>query len=519
MSILTDCLPLAEPTQFSNQPMSPVHANSGAATAQPAADSSYEATSRLPITSGSLLEFSADLLGGLRRLHAEHGPIAALRDRDSRATTPMVVCLFDPKYNKQVLSDPKTFQARFFGIRGPKRSSQRRITCGLLAMNGEQHKRNRRMVKEPFGPKAIAAYRPMIERLAHEEAASWRDGAEVDFNESMIQYMLRVTSRLLFGLDEPDLAYELGEQIAEWVTLNHKLGIGALLPNEAFSAGYEDLLTFAVELEANVMELIRRRRDNPDPNAKDVLSILVNMHDAEGGLSDEELVGQCCVLFAAAHMTTAHSFSWTTFLLAQHPSIMQTLWQAIHDGTADEVGPTGELSLLERIIKESMRVLPASAYSVRINAEPVHLGPFHLQRGTPIVFTPLITHRLPSLCENPDRFDPDRWLTIKPTAYEYHPFGAGPRRCIGGPLAIEVLRVTLPILLRDWRVTVVPGSNVSAEVKSTMLNPQQGVPVRIERHTSVSGDGGFTASPIEGNLPELVDLVEAPKVSSSKKPR
>lgn len=468
--------------------------------------------SSLPVTEGSLVAFSRDLMGGLFDLHRQHGPLAAFRDVEAGQT---LVCLFDPELNKQVLSKADRFQARFFGIRGPKRSSQRRVTCGLLAMNGEQHKRNRRMVKEPFGPKAIAAYHPMIETLAHEESAAWVDGAEFDFNQAMIRYMLRVTSRLLFGLDEPTLAYELGEQIAEWVTLNHELGIGALVSHPGFNAGYEGLLEYAEKLEVNVMELIRRRRDNPDPTANDMLSILVRSHDAEGGLSDEELVGQCCVLFAAAHMTTAHSFSWTTFLLAQHPDIMQQVMEQLNDGTLNESPATGGPSLLERVIKEAMRVLPASAYSVRMNVEREQLGPLDLPPGTPIVFTPLITHRLESSFPNAKRFDPDRWLSINPSPYAYHPFGAGPRRCIGGPLAMEVLRTSLPIFLKDWRLTVVPDSRVDAEVKSTMLNPLHGVPMIAERHQS--DDGGFRSSPITGNVAELVDL--PPATTTPRKPR
>ena len=467
-----------------------------------------------PITEGCLVEFSRDLMGGLFRLHREHGPIAALRDSEAGQ---MIVCLFAPEYNQQVLSRADRFHARFFGIRGPKRSSQRRVTCGLLAMNGDQHKRNRRMVKEPFGPRAIAAYRPTIEALAREESALWREGVEFDYNQAMIRYNLRVTSRLLFGLDEPTLAYELGEQIAEWVSLNHEIGIGALVSTPEFHAGYEGLLDFAKGLETNVMRLIRRRKDNPDPDANDVLSILVQSHDGDGGLSDEELVGQCCVLFAAAHMTTAHSFSWTTFLLAQHPEVMQALWEQINAGTVEEPGEAGGLPLLERVIKEAMRVLPASAYSVRMNVEREQLGPLDLPPGTPIVFTPLITHRLESSFPDPTRFDPDRWLSINPSPYAYHPFGGGPRRCIGGPLAMEVLRTSLPIFLRDWRLTVPSGAEVSAEVKSTMLNPKHGVPMIAERHAATpTADGGFRASVVTGNVTELVDLQAA---ASPRKPR
>ena len=90
-----------------------------------------------------------------------------------------------------------------------------------------------------------------------------------------------------------------------------------------------------------------------------------------------------------------------------------------------------------------MRLLPASAYSQRINTEAVQLGPFDLPRGTGIVFTPLVTHHLPDLYPQPEKFLPDRWLTLRPSPYAYHPFGAGPRLCIGGPLATAIIRIAL----------------------------------------------------------------------------
>ena len=157
-------------------------------------------------------EFSRDLFHGIRWLHEQHGPIAAIEDGGQR-----VVFLFSPEFNQQVLSDTERFHARFFAVRGPKHSAQRRLTCGLLAMNGEQHRRNRRMVKEPFGLRAIGTYGETIVRMTDEMLADWRPGEVRDMAEEMRQYMLRVTSTLLFGLDDPELAYRLGDMIARWV--------------------------------------------------------------------------------------------------------------------------------------------------------------------------------------------------------------------------------------------------------------------------------------------------------------
>jgi cytochrome P450 len=346
--------------------------------------------------------------------------------------------------------------------------------------------------------------------------------------EEMRCYMLQVTSTLLFGLDEPELALRLGDMIAEWVKMNDELGAGALVPNETFSNRYEELLKYAEKLEAEILQMIRTRRESQSFGG-DVLSILVRMHDEEGGLSDEELVGQAAVLFGAAHMTTAHSLCWTLFLLGQHPSVMQRMWDEWQQetsadasdnaakpdgkawGDADANGPTEEsLSLLDCVIKESMRVLPASAYSQRINAEAVQLGPYRLPRGTGIVFTPLVTHRLPETFPQPNRFLPDRWFSLRPSPYAYHPFGAGARMCIGGPLALVIMGTTLRKILSRFRLSVVEGANVSAHVESTMLVPTNGIPMTIHE-----ADGQFASVPVTGNIHELLDLVEAPAMPAA----
>jgi cytochrome P450 len=485
---------------------------------------SYNATHTAaaePITRVDLGEFSRDLLRGIRQLHRTHGPIAAIEDRGQR-----VVFLFSPDYNQQVLSDTERFQARFFAVRGPKHSAQRRLTCGLLAMNGEQHRRNRRIVKEPFGLKAIATYGETIGRLTDELLAGWQPGDVRDMAEEMRQFMLRVTSTILFGLNDQEMAYRLGDMIARWVALNQEVGPGALVPNDQFFDHYEELLQFAEELEADIRGMIRCRRESRQPG-RDVLSILVQMHDEEGGLSDEELVGQAAVLFGAAHMTTAHSLTWLLLLLAQHPSVMRQLWDELKgtgDGglwagsdhgqrvpQADGSLPKGdELSLLDRVIKESMRLLPASAYSQRINDVAVRIGPLSLPRGTGIVFTPLVTHHLPEIYAQPEKFLPDRWQTLRPSPYAYHPFGAGPRLCIGGPLATAIIRIALAKILSRYRLTVVPGSDVGVHVESTMLVPTNGLPMEIH-----AADGKFESSPIVGNIHELVEFDEAPAFAAT----
>ncbi|MCA9070668.1 MAG: cytochrome P450, partial [Planctomycetaceae bacterium] len=243
-------------------------------------------------------------------------------------------------------------------------------------------------------------------------------------------------------------------------------------------------------------------------------SLLLHAHDDDGKLSDEQLVGHTASLFGAAHLTTAHTLSWTLFLLAQHPSIMQELWAELNTevaGSSPTLDEIPRLSVLERVIKESLRILPASGYSQRMCAEDVQLGPFRLSRGTAIVFSQFITHHIGELYPEPEAFRPDRWLTIQPSPYAYLPFGAGPRMCIGAMLAMMTLKTTLPTILKRFRVSVVADSQVNGGIISTMLCPTS--PVMMEIHEP---DGQFESHPVTGNIHELVTLREVPGQTTRK---
>src|SRR5438105_4286051 len=159
----------------------------------------------LPITPARLLDFPKDPATCMRRLYQTHGDIAALEEQCHR-----LIFVFGPHYNHQVLSDTQAFHARFFAIRGPRNSAQRRLTSGLLSMNGEEHKRHRRLVAAPFQKKSIANYQQALTDLAEGMVQDWKSGQVLDMSREMNQYMLRVTSSLLFGFDVPELAYEIG---------------------------------------------------------------------------------------------------------------------------------------------------------------------------------------------------------------------------------------------------------------------------------------------------------------------
>lgn len=458
-------------------------------------------TGRLPATDGRLEEFVADPIACMRRLHHEHGDLAVLRETNQERQ--QLVFIFSAELNHHVLSDSKTFHSKFFALRGPRGSAQRRLTCGLLSMNGDEHKQQRRLVSSPFEKRSIAIYHDTITTITDHMLADWQAGSVTDMAAEMTVLMRKITSTILFGMDKLDLALEIGDMLDSWVEMNHQLGLAAFVPRDDFMPEYERMLRHAEQLEARIVDLVRCRRE-AGTLGTDLLSQLIRVHDQTGGITSEQLVGHVAVMFGAAHMTSAHTLGWTLFLLAQHPEVMTSLNHELQAGLYDEplsAFDSAKGSLLNRVFRESMRILPASSYSQRVNDIPVELGPLSLPRGTPIIFSQFMTHHRADLFPEPDRFDPDRWLTITPTPYEYLPFGAGPRLCLGTPLALFTMQTLLPRLLKRYRLSLVAGAEINGMVVSTMLNPVSGIPMHI-----AAPDGRFAAAPVRGNIHSLVDL-------------
>jgi cytochrome P450 len=458
------------------------------------------ASPQLPVTVGEISRFARDPIDCMRSLWREHGSVAALQEDTQR-----LHFVFGPEYTRQVLSDSHTFHSRFFAVRGPRNSAQRRVTCGLLSMNGETHKQQRRIVMEPFQKRSIVGYHDSVLGVANEMLGGWAPGEVRDINEDAVRYLLRLTSLIVFGLDCTELAIRIGELTERWVALNHRVGPAALVPDPALAAEYDALLAAAEELESAVKEMIAMRRGGR--LGFDVLSLLLRAHDDGSQVSDEQLVGHIVLMFGAAHLTSAHTLTWTLLLLAQHPDVMRELHAELESrlgGQPPRPDDLDGLTVLDRVLRESMRILPASSYSQRIAAEPVELGPFQLSPGSVVIFSQLITHHMPALYPDPEQFRPDRWLTISPSPYAYLPFGAGPRMCIGAALGMMQLKISLCTILQRFKVSSVANSSVNARVMSTMLFPEGRVPMRIERQ-----DGRFSSHAIGGNIHRLVSLPAA----------
>ncbi len=446
---------------------------------------------------GNLIQFLRDPIGYMVRLHRAYGALASFVQAQ-----PGIIFAFGPEYNRLILSNPGIFHSTGLTMPGPEDTAQRRVGRGLLSINDAEHQYYRTLVLPLFHPRYIDTYRDAIVEIVDQHLAPWQPGQTLDVWRAMKRLTLHVTTELLFGLRPVERGLDLGRLMERWLAMNTWPSV-RLFPQDRPWSAFHRMLHQAERLEAAILAVIGERRTRPT-GTTDILTLLLQARDDQGqALTDAALVGQINILFGAAHVTTSDSLTWTLFLLAQHPricaAVVEELTGLLH-GEAPRLDQFERLPLLDRVVKESLRLLPPPAYNCRLTTQPVALGPYHLPARSTVAFSHYITHHLPELFPEPQVFRPDRWLGAQPSAFAYIPFGAGPRSCIGEGFAKMTLKLTLSVILQRFRLESVPGARIDRRVTIT-LSPKGGMSMRVHRQ-----DGAFRRVPVRGNIHEMVDL-------------
>jgi cytochrome P450 len=154
----------------------------------------------------------------------------------------------------------------------------------------------------------------------------------------------------------------------------------------------------------------------------------------------------------------------------------------VHERARTEVRETGTGDYLDAGVAESLRMYPPAAVSARTVGQGFTFGGYDIQPGITLLFSPLVTHRMPQLWPEPTRFRPERWDRAAPgfrapSPYEYLPFGGGAHRCLGAALALMEMSAVLARVLA--RVDLEP---VPQRVRATSviaMRPRDGVLARV----------------------------------------
>ncbi len=451
---------------------------------------------------GNLLKLMHDPLGTLRQIWRRYGTFAAVTAND-----PSFVCAFGPEYNRQIFSNDALFEQYFTVLPTPEGSSFERVTRSALIVNGPQHRRQRRVMGPPFQRRRSANYRDEMVRVARRALVSFQPGETIELTRSLRRVTLGTILHVVFGVDPTQDAalFERAERLlGEFLRrLGSKAAI--LFPIDAPRSPYRQLLRQCDDVERLVLDLLQRAQHQDDPDSIPGQLDALNRHE---GSSDPagDLMGQLVTLLLAGQETTNNALAWTLFALAQHPPVLaalhEELWGLLR-GDAPSVPQLEQLPLLDHVVKEALRLLPPAANGARRTKRPVALGDYELPEGSVVIFSEYISHHLPDVFPAPERFLPSRWETLQPSFYEYFPFGAGVRSCLGSHFALLEMKLALALILQRAWPRLVPGQRIDFELKPA-LAPHRGIHVLLERPGQ-----RLRPARVSGQIHDAVDLKHA----------
>ena len=421
---------------------------------------------------GVLPHFRKDPAGYLLSVAREYGDLAYMRLGPQHAFV-----VSHPDAIRDILV---TNQSNFTKSRMLERAKVL-LGDGLLTSEGDQHRRQRRLVQPAFHRDRLAGYGAvMVERTAMVRE-QWKAGQPFDVLQEMMRLTLAIVAKTLFSTEVDSEADDIGTALTQVFDLFEVI----LMP---FSEILEKLPLPAVRrfkrarkrLDETIYRLIAERRaDGSDKG--DLLSMLLLARDEDGqsGMTDEQVRDEALTLFLAGHETTADALTWTWYLLSQNPqaeAAFHAELDRVLDGRLPFFEDLPQLRYTECVFAETLRLYPPAWGIGRRALEDYPVGDFVVPARSVVLMSPYAVHRDPRWFADPLEFRPERWLTedaARPK-FGYFPFGGGARVCIGERFAWMEGVLILAALGQRWRLRLEPGHPVETHARIT-LRPKHGM--------------------------------------------
>jgi cytochrome P450 len=363
------------------------------------------------------------------------------------------------------------------------------IGNGLLSAEGDDWRKQRKIVAPTFAPHAVAGMAGLMADSVAGDVANWPDGpARMDMAAVATRTTMTIIADSLFS-GEPRLkSAAAGHHIDTVITAAGQprflrmVGLEHLDPSPSVARMRESRRW----LRQTVGDIVRERGPDGGTGAMhdDFFGGLMRaLHaDMPASEADDRAVDNAITFYAAGHETTATALSWAIYLLAAQPDLqdqVRTEAQAALHGDAATLAD--RLPLLRTVLDETLRLYPSALQIIREAVADDDVCGVPVRKGELVFVYPWILHRHRGLWDNPDAFDLGRWSPENKAAqhrFQYVPFGVGPRICVGARFAItEAL-----IILAHWLVArrfSLPAGFAPMPYGAVTLRPKYGMPLDV----------------------------------------
>ncbi|MFW6197623.1 MAG: cytochrome P450, partial [Myxococcota bacterium] len=236
-------------------------------------------------------------------------------------------------------------------------------------------------------------------------------------------------------------------------------------------------------LQSLISGIVQERR-RTHHEGEDFLQTLMDARYSDGTpMSDHEITGMLLASMFAGHHTSSVTTAWTMIELLRHPFYLARVLEQLDEVYGPEPDITFEslrkLTLIEYAIKEALRLHPPLFMLLRAALYDFEYDGYVIPKGSYLVVSPAVSHRIPSIFREPDRFDPDRFGPDRQedkNKFNYISFGGGRHKCLGNAFALLQIKTIFAKLLTQYEFELA-GDPIETDFSGVVIGPK--APIRV----------------------------------------
>ncbi len=392
---------------------------------------------------------------GIDRLRDAGGPVTRFSLGPSWLMPPIVVAT-SPEAIRDILSNKDGAVDKTTRVLGEFRQI---IGANLFDLPHEHWLPRRRTLQPVFTSQRVRQFGGHMVEAAESVASSWQHGATVNLDAECRTLTLRALGRSVLGLDVTDRVDEVTEPLRVALTYVTKRAVRpvrapAWLPTPARWRAR----AASAKLHRLANDILQQCRTDPAKDAPLVRALIAATDPVtHKQLSDKEIADELVVFLFAGHDTTATTLTYAMWQLGRHPEIQLRVAEEVtrfadRTLTSDDVP---RLPYTVQVLREALRLCPPGPTGTRMVTRDIEIGGYRVEAGTILVFGRLAVQRDPALWPEPLKFNPDRFApenAVGRDRWQYIPFGAGPRSCIGDHFAMLEATLGLATFIRHAEI-------------------------------------------------------------------
>lgn len=369
---------------------------------------------------------------------------------------------------------------------------------GLLTAEGDVWKRCRKAMAPVFTPKHSRGFAGQMLSVSEEFLGRYADigseGRVLDISVDMTDLTYVILAETLFSGeiagDKQTVAEDVDALLERMGRIDpmDMLRAPAWLPRLTRIGGRKMLRKFRGIVAETMAMRQARMRDDPHGVPQDFLTLLLQLA-GPNGLSMEEIEDNILTFIGAGHETTARALAWTLYCVAHSPRVRARMEAEIDQVMAEGAEPVDWLERMPWVraaFEEALRLYPPAPSINREAIEPDYWtspegDSITIDAGVTVLIMPWTLHRHELLWEKPRAFMPERFLPEnrgRIDRFQYLPFGAGPRTCIGATFALQEAVIALAVLMRHYRLDAIADAKVWPVQKLT-TQPRDGILMKV----------------------------------------